>query len=541
MRRPLGVLALCLGLTLATAACSGDDEDRTTLRVLAGPDLAVLEPLLDELRSETGVELAMDYRADADTGEALTGAGRNGGGQSDGGQSDGVQGGGGRYELAWLSTDRSFRLHHQDAARGMARTPTMLSPVVVGLRPEAARALRAESGGPRLTWADIADAAATGTVRFGMADPRQTGTGLAALVGVATAAAGTGGALREKDVSCDRLRGFRSGQGLTAASTRDLLADFVARPGTANALITYESDLLALNSGGRLKEKLEIVRPQDGTVLADFPLLLLDPDRRAAYDKVVRWLRRDSVQRKIMRTAQRRPVNPSVAREGQLRAPVGNALYFPDRPGVLRRLLDDYGDPARRIADQVIFLLDFSGSMRGERMAELRRAFADLSGADSSATGAFARFHQGERLTVVRFGGRVLEERTVTVRGRRDLTALADVVASGGYGDATAVWTALDHGYRTASSVVADEPGRDVSIVLMTDGENNAGITYEEFVRRHEARAAGVRASVHAYPVHFGDADAGALRRAAAETGGRMVDARGSSLSEAFKEIRGCR
>lgn len=242
-----------------------------------------------------------------------------------------------------------------------------------------------------------------------------------------------------------------------------------------------------------------------------------------------------------MRTALRRPVSPSVRRDGQLRAPVGNALYFPDQLGVVDRLLDDYGDPRRRVPDQVIFLLDFSGSMRGERMTALRDAFADLSGADSSATGKFARFYQGERLTVVRFGGRVLEERTVTVDGQKDLTTLADLVARGGYGDATAVWTALDHGYRTASTVVADDPERAVSIVLMTDGENNSGIAYEEFVRRYEARAAETRAGVHTYPVHFGEADAGALRRAATKTGGRMVDAQGSSLSEAFKEIRGCR
>ncbi|WP_192583632.1 vWA domain-containing protein [Streptomyces albicerus] len=524
MRCSLRILTLCLTLALTVPACSGSDDDKTTLRVLAGPDLAVLEPLLGELRDETGVQLDMDYKADADTGDALVSG----------------QGGGG-HDAAWLSSDRYFRLRHKDSARRPLRTPTMLSPVVVGLRPAVARELRATSPGGRLSWADLADAAATGTVRFGMADPRQTGSGLAALVGVATAAAGTGGALREDDVSCDRLRGFRSGQQLTADSTRDLLDDFVDHPGTANALITYESDLLALNSGGRLKEKLEIVRPEDGMVLADFPLLLLDPDRRTAYDKVVEWLQRDSVQEKIMRTTQRRPVSPSVTRDGQLRAPVGNALYFPDRLAVVERLLDDYGDPRRRVPDQVIFLLDFSGSMRGERMADLREAFADLSGADSSATGKFARFYQGERLTVVRFGGRVLEERTITVQGQKDLDTLAGVVARGGYGDSTAVWTALDHGYRTATTVVAEDPERAVSIVLMTDGENNAGIAYEEFVRRYEARPAQTRTAVHTYPVHFGEADAGALRRAAAKTGGRMVDAQGSSLSEAFKEIRGCR
>ena len=529
MRRGLGILTLCLALTVTAPACSGNGDDKTTLRVLAGPDLAVLEPLLGELRDETGVELDMDYQAAAESGDALA--------------SD-IARRGGAHDLAWLSTDRSFRLRHKDSAQRLLRTPTMLSPVVAGLRPDAARELRAKSAGGGIGWADLADAAATGTLRFGMADPRRTGVGLAALVGVATAAAGTGGALREDDVSCDRLRGFRSGQKLTAESTRDLLDDFVDHPGTANALITYESDLLSLNAGDRLKEKLEIVRPEDGMVLADFPLLLLDqddPDRRAAYDRVVEWLERDSVQEKIMRTTLRRPVSPSVTRDGRLRAPIGNALYFPDRPAVVERLLDDYGDPRRRVADQVVFLLDFSGSMRGARMADLREAFADLSGADSSATGKFARFYQGERLTVVRFGGRVLEEKTVTVRGPKDLRTLADLVARGGYGDATAVWTALDHGYRTASAVVADDPERAVSIVLMTDGENNSGIGYEEFVRRYEARVDETRTAVHTYPVHFGEADAGALRRVAAKTGGRMVDAEGSSLSEAFKEIRGCR
>ncbi|MEU1848760.1 VWA domain-containing protein [Streptomyces sp. NPDC019990] len=524
MRRRSGPLtrrlALCLALvTTFLAACSGDDGDDTVrLRVLAGPDLAVLAPLLDELKEETGVDLRLDHRADAETKTP---------------DRD-------RYDLAWLSSDRYLRLTDRSASRGLLRTSTMTSPVVIGMKPDLARRLRAQVPGSRLTWADIADGAATGTVRFGMADPRHAASGLAALVGVATAAAGTGAALRPEDVSCDRLRGFRSGQTLTAPTGPALLDSYVDHPSRANALIAYESDLLALNATGRLDERLEVVRPQDGTVLADFPLLLLDPAHRTAYDKVTQWLRRDSVQRQIMRHTLRRPVTTTVARDARLREPVGNALYYPDQPAVVEALLADYGDPGRRTTSQVVFLLDFSGSMRGARMAALREAFAGLSGADLTASGKFTRFHRGERLTVVRFGGRVLGEKTVTVTGPKDLTALADTVARGGYGDATAVWSALDHGYRTAARELAADPDRSVSLVLMTDGENNAGLTYAEFVRRHTALPAAVRATVHAYAVPFGDADAGELRRAAARTGGRMVDAAGSSLSEAFKEIRGC-
>ncbi|MGW1542637.1 substrate-binding domain-containing protein [Streptomyces sp. NPDC002309] len=510
-------LALLTGLTSCT-----QDEEPVTLRVLASPELADLAPLLDDLEQDTGVELEMDYEAGADL--------------------EGQYPGGRAYDLAWLASDRSFQLRVQDSEGRLARpesTPIMRSPVVVGLEPDVADKLRRAAPGGRISWADVADAAAEGTVRFGMADPRHSDTGRAALVGVATAAAGTGRALRARDVSCDRLRGFRSGQTLTAPSSRALIDAYLSRPGETNALVAHEAELLALNASDRRTEPLRIVHPDDGMMLSDFPLLLLDRERREAYGRVVDWLLSTGTQRALMERTFRRPVDPDVEPSAPLRADIGNALSFPDSLSIVQRLMSDYGDPRSRSADQVVFVLDFSTSMRGERMAGLRAAFAGLSGADDTSTGKFARFYRGERLSVVRFGGRVLEETTVTVRGDADLRTLNQSVADGGYDDATAVWTALDRGYRIATAAVRDERARPVAIVLMTDGENNAGIGYEEFLRRHEALGADARA-VPTFAVPFGEADAAALRRVATATGGRTVDAGLSSLSEAFKEIRGC-
>ncbi|MCF3135182.1 vWA domain-containing protein [Streptomyces olivochromogenes] len=527
MRRHARALTACLALlllaTTLTTSC-GDDSDEVTLRVLASPELADLAPLLGDLRDRTGIRLDMDYQATADLAGQPPAAGKP------------------AYDLAWPVSDRSFLLRLQESGKLTARpesTPIMRSPVVVGLTPETADKLRKRVPGGRLSWADIADAAADGTVRFGMADPRRSDTGRAALVGVATAAAGTGSALREQDVSCDRLRGFRSGQTLTGASSRDLIDTYLHHQGEANALIAHESELLSLNATRKSARPLEIVHPEDGMVLSDFPLLLLNPARRADYGKVVDWLLGADVQRKLMRRTYRRPVNQEVRPTAALRASVGNALSFPDRLSIVRRLVDDYGDPDHRSADQVVFLLDFSTSMRGRRIADLRAAFAGLSGADSSATGKFARFYRGERLTVVRFGGRVLQERTVTVRGDGDLRTLDRAVADGGFDDSTAVWSALDRGYRLAADAVREKPERPVAIVLMTDGESNSGMTYEAFLRRR-ARLGTAAQAVPTFPIQFGEADAAALKRVAKATGGRMVDANLSSLSEAFKEIRGC-
>lgn len=503
------VLTLCLVLLAALTACT-DEPEELTLRVLASPELADMEPFLDDLRRDTGVRLEMDYRATNDPGRTLAG-----------------------YDLAWLSSDSYLRLRRRGGEPPQT-TPTMRSPVVIGLTPEAAQRLR----GP-LSWADLADAAATGTLRFGMADPRHTSSGLAALVGVATAAAGTGTALRREDVSCDRLRGFFTGHALTEDSSRRLADGFVRRQDDVDALITYESELLSLNSGGKLRKSLEIVYPKDGMVLSDYPLLLLDPAKRAAYDRMVDWLKSEPVQKKIMERTLRRPIDPAVPRIPVLREPVGNALYFPDQQEVVDRLLADYGDPQRDKPAQVIFLLDFSGSMRGERIAKVRATFDGLSGADDSRSGKFVRFYRGESLTVMRFGGRVLDDRSLTYDGQRDLDRLRGFVAADDFDASTAIWSTLDRAYTKVAGIVRDQPGRPVSIVLMTDGENNAGMNLDAFISRYEARPQAARA-VRTYTIRYGEADTKELDRAARATGGRMVDATAQSLLSAFKEIRGC-
>ncbi|MFG2873764.1 substrate-binding domain-containing protein [Streptomyces sp. NPDC048337] len=523
-RRSPAALALAFLCVLATlTACSGDRAEPVNLRVLASSELADMRPLFDELRRDTGITLTMEYQGTVEAAASLA-TGRY------------------RHDLAWLSSSRPFQLLLKQNGRqadSPLSTSTMLSPVVVGLKPGTAQRLRQATPDGQLSWADLADAAAAGTLKYAMADPRISNSGLAALVGVATAAAGTGGALRPEDVSCDRLRGFFAGQALTEDSSGNLTESYVHGEDGVDGLITYESELLALNRAGTLRTPLEIVYPKDGIVLSDYPLMLLDPAKRAAYDRLTAWLRSEPVQQRIMERTLRRPVDPGITRIPSLRAPLGNALYFPDSQAVVDRLLADYdsardGRPAR-----VIFLLDFSGSMRGKRIADLRATMDGLSGADDSSSGKFTRFHRGETLTVVRFGGRVLDEQSVTYTGASDLERLRGMLADDGFDASTAIWSALDHGYRTAADAVAKDSRQPVSIVLMTDGENNAGMSLDEFLGRYAALPPAARA-VHTYTVRYGEADQRELDRAARATGGHMVDATGQSLLEAFKEIRGC-
>ncbi|MFT7841603.1 substrate-binding domain-containing protein [Saccharothrix sp. BKS2] len=465
---------------LLVTACAACTPEPARLSVLATSELADLGPVLAELRRDTGVELVVEHRGTVEAAAELDG-----------------------FDLAWLSTNRFLRL---GGGEEPLSTSVMLSPVVLGVKPDVPL-------GERPTWADIADRAALGELRFGMADPRLSGEGLAALIGVATAAAGTGTALRPEDVGCDRVQGFLAGR---AFDSRDLVDEFVNRQSDVDAIVAHESEVLSLNASGRLAQPLRVVYPHDGIVLSDYPLTLLRPEKRAVYDRVVEWLRSPAAQELIMQRTWRRPVDPSVQRVELLREPLGNALYFPDSQEVIDRLLAFYDRAGT--GRQVVFVLDYSTSMAGERAARLREAFAALNG--------FERFHLGETVTVVRFAGEVLEEFSVTISTREDLDGLLAVVGSGDFRDHTAIWSALDHAYGLVRG--------EASIVLMTDGENNAGMAVDEFLRVG-------RAGVPTYPIRFGEADLAELDRVARASGGRVVDATTKSLLEAVREIRGCR
>lgn len=477
------MVRLALVLLLVLTACTANSPEQVKLSVLATSELADLGPVLADLRRDTGVELTMRYRGTVEAGAEL----------------------GGGFDVAWLSTSRFLRLRGTEPALS---TSTMLSPLVFGVKAGKAARLGAQP-----SWADIADHAAAGELKFGMADPRVSGSGMAALVGVATAAAGTGAALRTADVRCDRIQGFLAGRAFGAP---DVTEEFVRRQDDVDAVVAPESAILSLNASGRLREPLKVVYPRDGIVLADYPLMLLRPEKRDAYDRVAQWLRSPAAQQAIMERTRRRPIDPAVPRTGELAAPIGNPLYFPDSQEVLDRLLAAYDRAGT--GRQVVFVLDYSKSMAGPRVEELRQAFAALNGFDA--------FYVGETVTIVRFAGDVLEERSVKVTRKEDVDALRAVVASDDLRERTAIWSALDEAYRLVHG--------DASIVVMTDGENNAGLGLAEFLGRK-------RAAVPTYAIRFGEADPGELAQVTAATGGRVVDASAKSLLEAVREIRGCR
>ncbi|PRY00535.1 VWA domain-containing protein [Allonocardiopsis opalescens] len=541
-RGPVRRIAAATAALLLAAACTpGPDPAGQAppgvLRVLGGSELADLEPILADAEEATGVRIELTQSG------TLDGLERVAAGEADG-----------EYDALWFSSNHYLSLLPGGRDRVATETPVMASPVVLGVTESAARRLGWD-GGAEVGWRDIADAAASGELEYGMTNPAASNSGFSALVAVAAAFSDTGAALREEDVPgvAAELTDFFTGQALTSGSSGWLQQSFAARaadPATAlDGLVNYESVLLSLNASGDLPEPLTLVYPAEGAVTAGYPLTLLasaDADAAARYEAVAAFLRSAATQERIMAETHRRPAEPSV----ELAAGFGPASYpelpFPATSGAVDALLAGYLDHYRR-PSRTVFVLDFSGSMEGERIDGLRAALGTLAGgAAPEGAARFQRFYGREQVTLLPFNHVPLipQRFELPADGREDV--LADIRAAAAehpVGGGTAVYDSLERGYQLLAEQAEEDEGEDATdhistIVLMSDGENTDGGTLADFEAAYAALPADL-ATVPVFTVLFGDANEAEMERVAELTGGRSFDARTVPLDEVFREIRG--
>jgi Ca-activated chloride channel family protein len=498
-------------LSLGDFSC--DDSDADTLAVLAGSELQDLEPFFDEIAAETQVCLEPTYTGTLNGTETIV-AGTD-------------------HDLAWFSHSKYLDLLTEGSSTIAASTPTMLSPVTIGVRRSLAERLGWTDG--EVSWTDLESAATSGDLRFAMTNPVSSNSGFTALVAVATALADTGAALTDDDVATVDVNGFFTGQALTGGSSGWLAETFAAEGSDLGAMINYESVLLGMD------DDLVVLHPSEGLITADYPLVLLNEDAREAYDRLVDLLLDPDFQTRMSEATLRRPVVP----EATVAAAIPDANYaeipFPASQSTIDTLLFAYLDEARPPAT-TIYLLDTSGSMDGQPMEDLKAALMGFTGLDESLTGRFSRFRQGERILLVPFSAIVSQPATFEVDDVasssatfEEMRAYIDGLRAAGD---TALFDALAFAHEQVIALRQDDPSRYYTVVLLSDGAATSGRDFDGFAGVLPTGADGSSEITRTFPILFGDADADAMARVADTTGGRVFDSEGN-LQAAFKAIRG--
>ncbi len=515
LRRLMPLVAVALFAACSSGAGTGgtvNPNDTNTLVVLAGSEVKDLEPMFPDVEKTTGVHLAVDYSG------TLAGI-------------DKVETMPGTADVVWFSQDKYFTLtdEHHLIKRS---SKIMLSPVILGVKASKARELGWD--GHNVTWAGIQQAVSSGRLRYAMTNPATSNSGFAAVVSVATAFTGNGDVVNTSNVNQQRLTGFFSGQKLIAGSSGWLADAYVNSQDSIDGIVNYESVLLGLNHSGRLREPLTLIYPKDGILTADYPMVLINTAKSAAYDKVVAYLRSPEAQRAIMRQTYRRPVIASVALSDDFPHGVLVDTSFPNSRATVDEILLAYLNK-HRIPGHAYFVIDTSGSMEGPRLNAVKSAFHILTGSQNTLTARFARFDDREQITVISFAADVKDRRDFTMHGQNDpktfaaIGSYADSLTAGG---GTAIYDALETALDQAQR---DPQTRYDSIVLMTDGENNRGDDAGDFRSKYAAYPRKVRI----FPIVVGEASPKELSDIADLSGGRSFDARSTSLEDIFKEIRG--
>jgi Ca-activated chloride channel family protein len=506
------------------------DPSPGVLRVLAGSELADLQPVLDEAAKATGISVKFSF-----TG-TIEGAEKVASGTAEQG-----------FDAVWFSSNRYLELVPE--AQKSLGTPTkvMSSPVVLGL--PAAKVKELGWDGKRVGWAEIAAAAGAQKFTYGMTDPSASNSGFSALVGVAAALSGSGSALDAGKIAAvaPQLKQFFSAQKLSAGSSGWLSEAYARRtrgedPGAkVDGLINYESVLLSLNA--TLPEPLTLVYPSDGVVTADYPLTLLtsaSSEARAAHQKLSDHLKGQDVQRKIMESTHRRPGVPQVQLDGKFAVKDLVELPFPGSQSAVDGLITTYFDQLRR-PSRTLYVLDTSGSMQGDRIESLRQALVGLTGADESLAGKFNRFHGREQVTLLPFNSSArpaVKYEVPTDNPRPVLDQIRDTATSLDAAGGTAIYSSLRSGYDVLREQINADPDRFTSIVLMTDGENTGSEDIGRFEQFHRNLPQNLK-GIPIFPVLFGESATAEMERVAKMSGGKVFDARSRTLSAAFKEIRG--
>lgn len=425
--------------------------------------------------------------------------------------------------------------------RVLASNKLFYSRLALGLSRDKAQALGWDRQAP--TWLQIATAVGAGHLQYALSSPVASNSGMSALFAVAAAAAGKGEDLQANEVSVSVLRDFLRGQKLTAGSSGWLAEAYLRDQAHLDGLINYEAVLLRLNQRPQLRQPLTLIYPRDGVISADYPLLLLREDSRSLYQRWLQVLKSPRFQSEVVRPAFLRPSHADVSVRAELQVPPVAELGFPRQLSVITAVLQAFQDTLRRPATS-IYVLDTSGSMAGERMQALRDAMLRLTQPDSrSLLSRLLAFQPRERIVLLPFASTVAPAQVITLGDRQQLpqqlqqisAQVAALTTAGG----TAIYAALQQAQSLAQAEQQQRPEALVSIVLLTDGENNEAPNHADWLSLQQVQQAAGQRPVPVFPILFGEASNDAMQQVADVTGGRTFDGRSTALNRVFREIRG--
>jgi Ca-activated chloride channel family protein len=389
--------------------------------------------------------------------------------------------------------------------------------------------------GHDVTIGDILKVVTSGKTTVWATNPTQSNSGATALFAFLNYFAGN---QPGQQLTLDQLNEPKVKQGITRfihsiartpPSTGTMMDDCITFDKICKTMFTYE-DLVIEKNQELVKaghEPLYMVYPRGSLAISDAPLGFLphgsDPQKEANFKALQEYLLSPEAQAKVeafgrrpytsiglsLPNADTNVFNPDWGVQANLKE---QTITYPDAQ-VIQQVLANYQLAYRRPVN-VAYCLDGSGSMGSNGGWDGVEQSVKILFDPATAARYLLQISPKDRTTVLVFSDHIDFQRTVDGNGDADLTALRQHLAAEKPGGGTAIYSCL----QDATGEVESPPGdtRKKLIVLMTDGQNNAGLGHVPD---------NLKASkVPVIAIAYGDnADTGTLKEIATETGGSFI------------------
>lgn len=536
---------LCLLLmALLLVACHGGNKDSTpdenaphrsnktfsvggyhsdTLKIVAGSENKMLEPVIESFAKKNKVNIQIDYLGSLDIMALLQF-----------GELD--------YDAVWPAS--SIWLTLGDKHRLLKHTETTsITPVVFGIK----RALAEELGfvGRDVTTSEIIRSIESGKLKFCMTSATQSNSGASAYLGFLSALSSSKDGLTSQDLADPALQNqitsLLKGVERSSGSSNWLMDLFLT--GDYDAMVNYETLIIQTNE--RLekegKEPLYCVYPVDGLSLSDSPLAYVDKgdaEKEKLFLDFQKYILSDKAQDGIEKTGKRsaygtvREENKKIYKKewGIDLDRVLSSVRLP-KADVIMEALKLYQGQFKKPA-LTVYVLDYSGSMYGKGEAQMNRALEQVLIPENAAKNLLLGTDK-DKTVLVPFSDSVYGFDSADGNGDA-LKALYEKSQGYEIGGGTSMYEAiiyaLDHLKKEGLAIENYSP----AVVVLTDGMANGMATIDDLQVAYDA----LGEDVPIFGILFGAADPEELDQVAKLSRARVFDGR-ENLVEAFQQVKG--
>ncbi len=526
-------VALLANLPRITGCAEKEYLPEETLHIAAGSESKEIEPIIKQFAQDEGFGVQMHYIGSVDMMLDLSA----------------------QYfvhDAVLPANSMWIRLGDSELHRVSDEASIMRSPVVLGVKKSKAQELGWIDA--EVSVDDILQAVRSRKLRFAMTSATQSNSGASAYMGMLHALSGQPAVLdathlEQPDVR-ERIEALLAGVDRSSGSSGWLKDMFLKKYDSLDAMFNYEAMVIAANRelAAQNREPLYAIYPSDGLAIADSTLGFVkksdNSHKKEYFIKLRDHLLRKETQQEIFKTGFRTALigmNP-----GDIDKDVYNPAWGIDlertispipwpKAEVIRQALFLYQTTFRK-PSFTVYLLDVSGSMQGEGLAELKRAMGGLL--DQQQAGEYLlQVSDQDRMAVIPFNSRVGQPVAIEGNDPARLQELLDYVyrmqAGGGTNIYAPVASALQFFQANSDTLENYLP----AIVLMTDGKSNAGS-----LQQVQSAWANMNAGFDLPPIFgvtFGKADDTQLQELARFSVGRVFDGRKGGLVKAFRKAKG--